>query len=87
MVATRRSHEAKKNLQTSVDLVRKEVNVQEMTLDELRIEVRTLLKVYLNLMMIVYIHSKFATIKPVSKVERAVIHSHKRQFLHQIYLS
>ena len=41
MVATRRSHESnsKKGLQTSVDLVRKEVNVQEMTLDELRIEV------------------------------------------------
>lgn len=40
MVATRRSHEARKSLQTTVDLVRKEVNVQEMTLDELRIEVR-----------------------------------------------
>ncbi|KAL5261880.1 hypothetical protein ACHWQZ_G007549 [Mnemiopsis leidyi] len=39
MVATRRSHEARKSLQTTVDLVRKEVNVQEMTLDELRIEV------------------------------------------------
>ena len=39
MVATRRSHESKKGNLNTVDLVRKEVNVQEMTLDELRIEV------------------------------------------------
>ena len=63
MVATtRRSHD-KKN---SVDLVRKEANVQEMTLDELRIEVWDY-----NLMKVI---NTYQTLPDPSKLANNTLH-------------